>query len=293
MFSPVLRRKRGFTLIELLVVIAIIAILIGMLLPAVQKVREAANRSSCQNNLKQLGVAIHNYASANRDMIVPLLDRSSTGIPAYWMTFYYSLLPYIEQDPAYRRTSYTDSWGASNHALTIKSVICPSDFTHQNRINPPTGWAVTSYVPVSNLFAGVYPGAYQPDRGFYLQASQYTIGNVPDGTTNQIAMVERFADLYPQYGWACLTMHPCSNVYWGWPQWSTIYGPWGLYLPQTNARTSGPGQLAHPYMPNTAHATMQTLLLDGSVKSIAATISQANWNAACQPADGNVLTGNW
>jgi prepilin-type N-terminal cleavage/methylation domain-containing protein len=293
MFSPVLRRKRGFTLIELLVVIAIIAILIGMLLPAVQKVREAANRSTCQNNLKQLGVAIHNFASASPTTanIPAILDRSSTGTPSYWMTFFYQLLPYIEQDAAYRRVSYTDSWANSNHRLIIKSLLCPSDYTHSNGVAPQTDWAVTSYSP--NYYICANTNTWIPDRQFYLSAGKYTIANIPDGTSNQIAMVERFANIYSGniYGWSNLMMHPCSHSYWGWHQWSTIYGIWGLYTPQTNARVAN-YPYAHPYYPNTAHATLQVLLLDGAVKSVPATVSQVNWNAYCLPDDGNVITGS-
>jgi prepilin-type N-terminal cleavage/methylation domain-containing protein/prepilin-type processing-associated H-X9-DG protein len=169
-----MRQRKGFTLVELLVVIAIIAVLIGLLLPAVQKVREAAARTQCQNNLKQIGLALHNYhdayqrfppavlmpyAQAGND---PLTGGAANPFGPNWAIF---ILPYVEQQNLYAQAnpqsypgttnlanfaSYNLSWRGVRGAV-IKTYLCPSDsgqdvpFTDPSGRPPEAGWARGNY----------------------------------------------------------------------------------------------------------------------------------------------------
>jgi prepilin-type N-terminal cleavage/methylation domain-containing protein/prepilin-type processing-associated H-X9-DG protein len=176
MYRSVRRGSRGFTLIELLVVIAIIAVLIGLLLPAVQKVREAAARLSCQNNLKQIGLAIHNYENTFSyfppdEYDLPAADPGviaavqGTGNATLGHSMFTFILPYIEQSSLYNKIDLTKSlfnpvnlppctdpnYGGTNTAFSspIKILLCPSSpapavLNYYNTLFGPPGWGVNS-----------------------------------------------------------------------------------------------------------------------------------------------------
>ncbi len=186
------RRRAGFTLIELLVVIAIIAILIGLLLPAVQKVREAAARLSCSNNLKQFGLAIHNYESTYGALPA---SRITSPVTRSWTPLG---LAYIEQDNVSKQWDYSSNWNVgSNLALStvnFKLFICPS--APGGRLAPPTG-PVLGYGDYGS-FNEVKPDFYAAnglappgDRSGILQKDVVSkITSVLDGLSNTIMLCE-------------------------------------------------------------------------------------------------------
>jgi prepilin-type N-terminal cleavage/methylation domain-containing protein len=306
-----LRKLRGFTLIELLVVIAIIAILIGLLLPAVQKVREAAARMQCGNNLKQLGVAIHNYASANQDKLVPAVASfmNSPASPGYpGGPFHWQLLPYIEQGnivTTFAQSGVYYAWGAAGSvngqttSTAVKTYVCPSDPTNNNgaRQNNGGGWPVTSYFRNYYLWDG--GGGYQPQAGgHYFTLSKYTIGNIPDGTSNTVGIVERYADLNGNNGTiytgtqfsGLWTHHGQDRYHWGYAQWAPVYGQWSTGGPQTGVRPTN----AAYYLPNSGHSTtVQVLMMDGSTRGVSSGVGSTTWLYAITPDDGQTLGANW
>lgn len=203
-----MQRRSAFTLIELLVVIAIIAVLIGLLLPAVQKVREAANRIRCTNQLKQLALAAHNYHDTNRRFPHGVQQFSFTAMPRFrGVSLFVYLLPYFEQDNLQRNWDYTDPLNnttggpAARTAQVINLLICPSDTIPANPVDGGSNrWygltsyggngGTQSYDPMNATTDGIF---HTTGPGSQPRANQQPVamGEVTDGLSNTVLFGER------------------------------------------------------------------------------------------------------
>lgn len=192
--SKVSVRRKGFTLIELLVVIAIIAVLIALLLPAVQQAREAARRTQCKNNMKQMGLGLHNYESTNR--VFPSAGEapppSNTGLTVFFtQSTFTSILPYIDQAPVYQQMSfavhYSDDATTMAMAKTkVTSFLCPSN---GSTTPDPLGFGLVDYMPIAYVGLPNTAGVINKKIGA-LGLFGNTISFITDGTSNTIAIFE-------------------------------------------------------------------------------------------------------
>jgi len=302
----IFRRGRAFTLIELLVVIAIIAILIGLLLPAVQKVREAAQRMQCSSNLRQITLATISAADNNDSKLPPGLGLYpfKDGKPGNGQGgIFFHIMPYIEQTVAYQGSFGSDgrNFGYTNNVYSawnvqqyyVKPYFCPSDPTQLENAN----WskATTSYAYNGNVFEVAYGGW---GGGLHMYPSFIT-----DGTTQTIFFTEKevLSQGY-QTGWApdsglnCWAdWGPCiSSVEGGQPT-----GPASKFISRpkkgTNAanttwvRWLGDGNLA-----NSPHSGgINVAVGDGSVKFVSQGISATTWWWALTPNGAEPLPSDW
>ncbi len=323
--------RKAFTLIELLVVIAIIGALIGLLLPAIQKLREAANRIQCQNNLKQIGLALHNYHDANR-LFPPGATTANyapnavgSGYPCHVL-----LLPYVEQDNLFRsinlRVPASDASNTAIQARVVPVFLCPSDATN----NVPAGQAGNNYranfgVSILNAYGssdtkGVNAKMPPPDGGFFVD-SRYTVADLADGSSNTAALSEHIkgdfsdtvsipnADTYqpgtypgtPDEALAQCNAIDVKNL--TFQGNSNVGAPW---LEDSHSRTRyyhsfPPGGRSCMFPPqriattaNSFHSGgVNVLLFDGSVRFVSYGIGLPTWRALGTRNGQEVLGNDW
>lgn len=309
------RARRGFTLIELLVVIAIIAILIGLLLPAVQKIREAANRMKCSNNLKQLGLAVHNYNDTN-NALPPALQAYaySGGVYRPYQPILVLLLPYIEQDNLYAKVMAYSGINAYDapvpgtptgtlRSQTIKTYQCPSDPSMSNGFSAlQVGQYGGSSYAGNFLLLGTSP-MQEPTTGAWSAASQFTVGTIPDGSSNTVLFTEKYAacngggNLWAWNGgdiafnandWAATTINkPLASPY------NASYGGGNWNQPPLTGVANWNSTNCDRTRPTSMHSVCNTLLADGSVRGVSRAVTQVTWLMAADPTDGGVLGNNW
>jgi hypothetical protein len=215
-----IRKPRGFRLIDLVVLLGVGFILFSVMAAGIGKVREAAARTRCQSMLKQIGLAIHDYASAYRNELPPLSGAPVTGRIAHPSSIMVEILPFIEQDRIYKPVMASPngcSWqvmlsdGPVFSNAHVMTFVCPSDPSNAYKEALARGWVGSSYAANALVFgnvAEVVTDRQAPPQSWNVLRSEYTIGSTPDGTSNTIFLAERFALAGGAEGTPCAWANP-------------------------------------------------------------------------------------
>lgn len=315
--------SRGFTLIELLVVIAIIGILVALMLPAVQQAREAARRIQCQNNLKQLGLAMHNYHSARKAFPPGRLDWPYVYSPQAY------LLPYLEEAGLEKLIDYRVSFNGANSPTwpnapaartTVPVYTCPSDAPQV----PGSAFGATSYVGnvgsglVDNGNLTTFGHTGTPPDGVFFEGSSVGVRDLKDGSSKTVAFSETLlgsgvpspAGTGPRdsqrevllvSGDTSMTPDNCSassgswwadrGIRWiqgsyGYTLYNHFYGPNSAEFDCNNQ----PRTHALTAARSAHHGGVNVLLCDGSVRLVADNISLDIWRALATRTGGEVVS---
>lgn len=293
-------KRNGFTLIELLVVIAIIAILIGLLLPAVQKVREAASRMKSANNLKQLALASHAYES-----VAGKLPGNAETLPgglrvsAHWL-----LLPHLEQNGLYELSGTSDAAYLANAKTRLPLFIAPLDSSLPEGFKTVNGvdWGACNYAANHAVFGT--PGNGTNWTGFATNSfdnRNRRINTITDGASNTLMFGERYAQCSSGGSyWAYRNSDPAPTGpnYPGWARMAFFPANWTSNNVSTPFTAVPPQN--RPLVPNCSPYNLQSFsaagcqigMCDGSVRTVQTSVSSLTWFAVIWPDDGNSI-GDW